>query len=281
MNNFETKNAPTWCSGCGNFAIWTAFKEAAQKQGWDSGNTVFTAGIGCHGHMINFVKINSFEGLHGRPIPLASAIKMVNHKLNVFVFTGDGDCLAEGGNHFISSARRNDDITVVLHDNAIYGLTVGQTSPRTPKGYKSKSTPKGNVQRPVNPLQLAIISGATFVARGYSGDIPRLTELIIKASEHKGFSLVDVLQPCVTFHKQYTHTYFQKKIKQLDKDYDKTNMEKALQKAGEWDEGIPVGIFYQVKLPAMHEEIPQIKERALMEIPLEKRNISDLLSNHQ
>ena len=281
MNKFETKNIPNWCSGCGNFAIWTAFKEAALKQGWDSSNTVFTAGIGCHGHMVNFVKITSFEGLHGRPIPLASAVKVVNHKLNVFVFTGDGDCLAEGGNHFVHSSRRNDDITVILHDNAIYGLTVGQTSPRSPRGYRSKSSPGGNIQKPINPLQLAIVSGATFVAREYSGDIPRLTELIIKANEHKGFSLVDILQPCVTFHKQYTHTYFQKKIYQLDKDYNKTDKEKALQKAGEWDEKIPVGIFYQVEAPAHHEEIPQIKKRTLKDIPLKKRDISGLLKKHQ
>ncbi len=278
----ESKNPPNWCPGCGNFSIWTAFKNAAAKKEWDNTNTVFTAGIGCHGHMVNFVKMNSLEGLHGRPVPLASAIKMTNHRLNVFVFTGDGDCLGEGGNHFIHSARRNDDITILLHDNAVYGLTVGQTSPRSSKGYQSKSTPKGNIEEPINPLQLAIASGGTFVARAYSGDIPRLTELIIEANEHKGFSLLNILQPCVTFNEQYTHGYFQKNIYQLDKSYDPTNKEKAFLKAGEWGSNkIPVGVFYKKERPAHHNLIPQIKKTPLVDVPLKKRDIRELLRKHQ
>jgi len=154
--NLDTPNKCNWCPGCGNFGIWAAFKMAAEKASWDTTNTAITAGIGCHGHIVNFVRVNSFEALHGRSIPVACGIKMSNNRLNVFAFTGDGDCLAEGGNHFIHAARRNQDITVILHDNAIYGLTTGQTSPRSPQGYKSKSTPQGVTDQPIHPLQLAI-----------------------------------------------------------------------------------------------------------------------------
>jgi 2-oxoglutarate ferredoxin oxidoreductase subunit beta len=278
---FQTPNVCTWCSGCGNFGIWFAFQEAALKARWDSRNSVFVAGIGCHGHIVNFVKITSFEGLHGRPIPVACGIKMANHKLNVFVFTGDGDCLGEGGNHFVAAARRNQDITVIIHDNAIYGLTVGQTSPRSPKNYKSKSTPLGNIEEPINPLQLAIVSGATFVARWYSGDIEGLADLMIEANNHKGFSVIDVLQPCVTFNYQYTHMFYQKNIYKLPPDYDKTDKHLALQKAEEWGRGkIPVGIFYQIEKPTHEEQMVAIKKQPLVKKAVRKRDISELLKNY-
>jgi len=278
---FQTPNKCTWCPGCGNFGIWTAFQKAALKAGWDNSNSVLVAGIGCHGHIVNFIKITSFEGLHGRPIPVACGIKMANHKLNVFVFTGDGDCLGEGGNHLVHAARRNQDITVLIHDNAVYGLTVGQTSPRSPKNYKSKSTPMGNIDEPLNPLQLAIISGATFVARWYAGDISGLADLIIKANRHKGFSVIDILQPCVTFNYQYTHTFYQKNIYKLEKNYDKTNKEEALRRAGEWgNKKIPIGVFYQVKKPTHEEQIISLKKKTLIERPLKKRDIHQLLKDY-
>jgi 2-oxoglutarate ferredoxin oxidoreductase subunit beta len=281
-NKFTTPIKCTWCPGCGNFGILESFKMAANKKGWDNTNTVLAAGIGCHGHIVNFLKLTSFEGLHGRPIPLGCGIKMANHRLNVFVFTGDGDCLGEGGNHFMHASRRNHNITVLIHDNAVYGLTVGQTSPRSPRNYKSKSTPQGNLEDPVNPLQLALVAGATFVARSYSGDIPQLTDLIIKANQHKGFSVIDILQPCVTFNKQYTHMFYQKNTYQIGKNYDPSNFEEAFKKAGEWGtKKIPVGIFYQVKKPSYEEQIPQIKKTPLVDIPLKKRDISDLLNTYQ
>ena len=150
----HSPNTLTWCSGCGDFGIWSAFMAAAAQAKWNNTNTALVAGIGCHGHIVNFLELTSFEGLHGRAIPVAAGIKLVNHKLNVFVFTGDGDALAEGGNHLIHAARRNQDLTVIIHDNAIYGLTTGQTSPRSPLGFKSKSTPFGNIEEPLQPLRL-------------------------------------------------------------------------------------------------------------------------------
>jgi 2-oxoglutarate ferredoxin oxidoreductase subunit beta len=273
-----TPNLPNWCPACGNFGIWTAFKNAAITSGWDNTNTVFVAGIGCHGHMVNFVKLNSFEGLHGRPIPVASGIKMSNHNLNVFVFTGDGDCLGEGGNHFIHAARRNHNITVLLHNNNIYGLTTGQTSPTSRKGLKTKSTPDGNPDEPFKVLNLAIAAGATFTARVYANDIAGLSEMIIKANEHKGFSVIELLQPCITFNKECPPAFFTDNTYHLPSDYDPTNIVSALEKTLEWGEKkIPVGLFYKVDKPTAESEFPQIAGKPLVNNPVQKRDISELL----
>jgi 2-oxoglutarate ferredoxin oxidoreductase subunit beta len=280
-DELTTKNTCTWCTGCGNFGIWTAFREAAVQQKWDDNNTAIVAGIGCHGHIINFLQMTAFEGLHGRAIPVASGVKMVNNRLNVFVFTGDGDCLSEGGNHFIHAARRNQNITVILHDNAVYGLTTGQTSPRSPKGYKSKSTPFGNIEEPLHPLRLALSAGATFLARAYAGDIEHVTELMIAANNHPGFAVIQILQPCVTFNREYTHDFFQENIYRLDDQYDATNQEAAYAKTLEWGiKKIPTGILYQVRKPTYEEQIPQIATKPLVNGELKKRDISRLLSTY-
>lgn len=276
--DLKTPNDLNWCPGCGNFGIWKAFNDAAVQEGWDNTNTVLVAGIGCHGHMVNFVRLTSFEGLHGRAIPVASGIKMANSDLNVFVYTGDGDCLAEGGNHFVNAARRNQNITVILHDNAIYGLTTGQTSPSSPKGFKSKSTPFGNTDEPISPLRLALAAGATFLGRVYAGNAQATAEMIIRANNHDGFALVQILQPCVTFNKVYTHAFYRENIYNLDGNYDKTSKEAAFAKTFEWGEKkIPVGVFYEVNEPTCESGIPQIQKKSLIRIPI-KRDISKLLS---
>lgn len=282
LNDLKTPKTCTWCPGCGNFGIWTAFKQAAVMEGWDNTNTVMVAGIGCHGHINNFVNLSSFEGLHGRPIPVAAGIKMVNQKLNVFVFTGDGDCLGEGGNHFIHAARRNQDITVILHDNAVYALTTGQTSPSSSCGYKSKSTPQGNIDPPAHPLALAISAGATFVARVYSGDLPRLTAMLIKANSHKGFAVVQVLQPCVTFNKEYSHIFFQENIYQLNEKHNTKDKQAAFAKSLEWGiKQIPVGIVYEVNEPTCEERVSHPKNLPVVTAPLQKRDINELLKSYQ
>lgn len=276
-----TPCSPNWCPGCGDFGIWAAFKNAAVAEGWNNTNSVMVAGIGCHGHIINFTKITSVEGLHGRPIPVATGIKLANHRLNVFVFTGDGDCLAEGGNHFIHVCRRNHNLTVILHDNAIYGLTVGQTSPTSPHSFKTKSTPDGNPDFPINPLALAIASGATFVARGYAGNIPDLTELIIKANAHQGISIVDILQPCQTFNKEYTHQFFQQNCYQLDQNHDATNRIEAFKKSLEWGpKQIALGIFYEENKPSYESALPQLKEKPLIDQSLLRDNLSELFKKY-
>ena len=165
MTDLSTPINPNWCPGCGNFPLWLSFKNACVSENWNNSNTTLVAGIGCHGHLVNFTKLTSIEGLHGRPLPIATGIKIANSDLNVFVFTGDGDCFGEGGNHFIHAARRNHNLTVILHDNSLYALTTGQASPLSEHGKKTKSTPMGNPDQPFNPLALAISAGATFVAR--------------------------------------------------------------------------------------------------------------------
>jgi 2-oxoglutarate ferredoxin oxidoreductase subunit beta len=256
LSELSTNHSPSWCPGCGNFGIWTGFKMAATKAGWDSKNTSIVAGIGCHGHIINFVKISSFEGLHGRAIPVASGIKYVKPDLNVFVFTGDGDCLGEGGNHFFHAAKRNQNLTVLLHNNSIYGLTTGQTSPTTSHNFHSKSTPAGNYDEPFSPTTLAIAAGATFVARSFAGNIAHLSEMIINANEHKGFAVIDILQSCPTFNEETNPLYFHNNTYILGSDYDPTNKIQAFAKSLEWGEKqIPLGIIYQesTKPPAEDE----------------------------
>ncbi|NMC36011.1 2-oxoacid ferredoxin oxidoreductase [Candidatus Beckwithbacteria bacterium] len=275
--DLNTPIQPNFCPGCGNFGIMAAFKAAAAKEGWDSSNTALTAGIGCHGHILNFTHITGFEGLHGRSVPLATGIKLANKDLNVFAFCGDGDCLGEGGDHYIHVCRRNHDITIILHDNAIYGLTTGQTSPASPHGFVSKSTPDGNLDWPFNPLILAIGAGATFVARGFSNDLQQLTELIIKANNHRGIAIVDILQPCITFNsKAFPLNFYQENTYYLPESYDSTDKEAAFAKAQEWGEKkIGLGVFYEeTKQPSYEAQIPQIAEQPLVSSEPEKRDIS-------
>ncbi|MFA5154926.1 MAG: thiamine pyrophosphate-dependent enzyme [Patescibacteria group bacterium] len=279
--DYLTPNKCTWCPGCGNFGIWSAFERAALAAGWDNSNTALVAGIGCHGHIVNFIGLTTFEGLHGRPIPVAAGLKLANSQLNVFVFTGDGDCLAEGGNHLIHAARRNQNITVIIHDNAIYGLTAGQTSPRSPQGLASKSTPDGNLEEPIHPLRLALAAGATFLARTYSGDIDQCSDILIKANQHDGLAVVQILQPCVTFNQVYSHIFYQENTYQLPADYDPTDRAAAFAKTMEWGEKqIPVGILYQANEPSYESRIPQISRQPLVKAAVRKRNIGKILKQY-
>lgn len=281
LSDLQSPIQPTWCPGCGNFSIWAAFKSACVKEDWNSSNSVLVAGIGCHGHLVNYTKLTSFEGLHGRSVPVATGIKLANNRLNVFVFSGDGDSLAEGGNHFVHACRRNHDINIILHDNAIYGLTTGQTSPMTPHGVKTKSTPDGNLDEPVSPITLAIAAGAGFVARGYAGDIPQLTELIIKAAKHPGLSLVDVLQPCVTFNKPYDHAYYKENTYYLSADHDVKNRGEAFKRSIEWGpKKIALGVIYEVDRPSYESQVEQISQKPLVENSPVRKNLEDLFKRY-
>lgn len=280
MEDLTTICKSTWCPGCGNFGLWGAFKNAAVKMSWDNTNSVLVAGIGCHGHILNFTKITSVEGLHGRAIPVGTGIKLANHKLNVFIFTGDGDCFGEGGNHFIHACRRNHNLTIIIHDNALYSLTTGQACPTTPHGEKTKSTPSGNLDNPINPVALAIASGATYVARAFSSDLPRLQELIIKANQHQGISIIDVFQPCPTLNKDYTNQFYLANCYQLGDDYNKNDKGEAFKKSLEWGEKkIPLGILYEEQKPSYESQIIQIKEKPLIENSTE-RNLEELFKKY-
>ncbi|GIW69912.1 MAG: 2-oxoglutarate ferredoxin oxidoreductase subunit beta [Patescibacteria group bacterium] len=276
-----TPCSPTWCPGCGNLNIWGAFKSAAIEQGWNNANTVLVAGIGCHGHILNFLKLTSFEGLHGRALPVATGIKLANGDLNVFVFTGDGDCFGEGGNHFIHACRRNHNLTVLIHDNSLYALTTGQTSPLSPHGLRTKSTPTGNPDEPFNPLALAIISGATFVARAYAGDMPKLTSLIVEANKHRGIAVIDILQPCVTYNKTFTHQFFRENTYYLGEKYDPTNREEALIKSQEFGtKQIPLGIFYKVDKPSYEDSALAKTQKNILKKSIQPQAINELFKNY-
>jgi len=264
--NFDTQIKPIWCPGCGNYGIFSALKAAFEKLGVPQEEIVVFYGIGCHGNMSNFLNVYGFEGLHGRPIPVAIGAKIANHNLKVIVVAGDGDSYGEGVNHIISAARGNHDITVIVHNNEIYGLTTGQTSPTSEKGTKTKSTPQGSIEIPLNPLALAITSGATYVARGFAGETEGLTNLIVSGIKHNGFSLIDVLQPCLSFEKIHNFEYLKEKIYDLSKrKYDKLDKIFAIRKTYEWEKKIPIGIFYQEERPSFTDELPQLKKQALVE----------------
>lgn len=278
IDAYKTPNQPTWCPGCGNFGIWAALKGACLKLniGPDDGFLVY--GIGCHGNMNNIMAMYGSTGLHGRGIPLAQGVKLANHKLPVIVITGDGDCIGEGGNHFIHAAKRNADITVIIHDNQVYALTTGQASPTARVGLKTKSTPHGVVETPMNPLILALSAGATFVSRGFSGDIPLLTDLIVQAVLHKGFSVVDVLQPCVTFNKPYGYEWYRERVYSLEKEgYKGDNKLEAIEKANMLDDRIAIGVLYREKRQTSEESEPALKNNPLISLPLDLSDMDDLV----
>ncbi|MDZ7798315.1 MAG: thiamine pyrophosphate-dependent enzyme [Patescibacteria group bacterium] len=276
--NLNTKAKNTWCPGCGNFTILAAFKKAVQElidEGIKKENFVITSGIGCSSKIIDYINLNSFSALHGRPITSAEGIKMGNPNLKVVAFQGDGGCYNEGISHLIHAAKRNIDITVLIHNNRNFALTTGQFTATSPQGFVGKSTPEGSIEKPFNPLKLMLDSGATFIARGYSGKINHLKNLIKQAVKHQGFSFIDILQPCVSFFD--TREFYNKKVSLVKNN--KLSVKKQAQSLIEkWDyqkdngqAKIPVGLFYKLKKstyekdllkdlnPSKRDKIPQIK----------------------
>ncbi len=269
---------PTWCPGCGDFGIWKSLQGAFAKLGIGPDDGLVVYGVGCHGNMYDWMRMYGFPGLHGRTLPVAQGAKLANHTLPVVAVSGDGDCLGEGGNHFIHAAKRNPDITVIIHDNQVYGLTTGQASPTAKAGFKTKSTPDGATDEPVNPLALALVSGATFVARGFSGDFVGLTDLMAQAISHKGFSVLDVLQPCVTFDKIHTYQWYRQRLyKVADEGYQPTDKFKALEKALEWGDKIPVGVLYKEDKPTSEDREPALASAPLVTSPVQSAHWDDLL----
>ncbi len=277
--DYNSPNKPDWCNGCGDFAILLSLKNALAERNLASKDTVVVSGIGCSGKLPHFAKTYAYESLHGRALPVATGVKLANNKLTVIAVGGDGDGYGIGMGHFMHAMRRNIDMNYIVHNNQIYGLTTGQTSPTSEKGMKSKSTPHGVIEVPVNPLAIAIAGGATFVARGFSGDLKHLTSLISQAIAHKGFALVDVLQPCVTFNKINTYPYFQKNCYKLEeKGHDPKDKMKAFERAQEWGEGkIPIGVFYKEERPTYEDELPTIAEKPLAHQDVSNVDISKLL----
>lgn len=261
----------TWCTGCGNFGILAALKKTLIELDIPHHNTVLISGIGCNSKIPHYINLNSYHTLHGRPIPLATGVHLANKDLRVFVHTGDGDCLGEGLGHFVHAARRNVNIAVFIHNNGVNGLTQGQFSPAAPRGYISKTSPPppGAPMDPVNPVAQAISSGATFVARGFSGNQAELVDIMKQAINHQGFAVVDILQPCVTWNRQLTWKFFNERAYSLQENgHDTSDRIKALEKSFEYGEKIPVGVFYKVDTPDLasgiaHPDAGTLKDHSI------------------
>ncbi len=249
MTNLATTAENTWCAGCGNFAILSAIRSVLQSLAEDGvplENVVLVSGIGCHAKIVDYINVNSFYSLHGRVVPVAEAIKLSRSNVKVIGFSGDGDSYGEGMEHLIFAAKRNIDITMIIHNNRVYGLTTGQYTPTSPLGYKGRSTPNGSKEMPINPLDVMLAAGATFLARGTSHGLELLKKIFKEAILHKGFSLVDVLQVCVTFDNLYE--YYDKRVYEMT-GHDPSDRMAALAKIREWDYDhdakIPLGVMYK------------------------------------
>ncbi len=262
--DFNGKVKPDWCPACGNFAQLSAIKAVLAELGIEPHNTVVVSGIGCSSNLPEFINAYGFHGLHGRLLPVASAIKWANPKLTVIGYGGDGDGFFEGTQHFYHTAKRNVDITYIVSDNQIFGLTTGQASPTSELGFKSKTTPEGNIEKPINPLAFGLAAGATFVARGFSGDPKHLNEIIKKGIQHRGFSFIDVFSPCVTFNKYNTYDYFRKRVYKYEAK-DLTDFAAAYSAVQEWGDRIPIGIFYQKQEPTYIDRDPVAAKISLVE----------------
>jgi 2-oxoglutarate ferredoxin oxidoreductase subunit beta len=280
MKDLETPKKNTWCPGCGNFGILSAVKGALIELGLEREQVVLVSGIGCHGKMVNYVNVNGFHGIHGRVLPIATGIKLANPELTVIGFAGDADQYDEGWEHFSHAIRRNIDMTLIVHDNQILGLTTGQTTATSLQGFKTKSTPFGSVVPPLNPIAHALVSNGTFVARGFAGDPKHLQSLIIEAVKHRGFSYLDVFQPCVTFNYLNTYQWFRERVYKLEeKGHDNTDRGKALEKSFEFGDRIPIGIFYREEKPTYLDNLPHVKGKTLARMPIEDIDVSAIMES--
>lgn len=238
-----------WCPGCGNFSILESMKKALVMSGLAPRDVLFVSGIGQAAKAPHYLNANVFNGLHGRALPTATGAKLANPRLTVIAESGDGCSYGEGGNHFLAAIRRNINVTLVVHDNQVYGLTKGQASPTTEEGVVTKAQPHGVFSAPFNPVAVAVAMHAGFVARGFSGETEHLSGLVAQAIAHPGFALVDVLQPCVSFNKVNTFSWYRKRCMPLSPDYDPTDWNAAMETASEWGERIPIGIIYRNRRP--------------------------------
>jgi 2-oxoglutarate ferredoxin oxidoreductase subunit beta len=269
---------PAWCPGCGNFGILEALNRALIEMEIEPHQVLLVSGIGQAGKLPHYTRGNVFNSLHGRPVPPAIGAKIANPELIVIAVSGDGDAYGEGGNHFLHAARRNHDITYMVHNNQVYGLTKGQASPTSDVGFITKTTPYGAAS-PVNPIALAIVSGASFVSRGFAGDVDHLSNLIKKGISHRGFALIDILQPCVSFNHKNTFQWYRERIYKLENErYDPSDKKAALEKALTWGEEIPIGIIYEENLPIYEVQLPALSEGPLVKQKIEPRRVKKVLA---
>jgi 2-oxoglutarate ferredoxin oxidoreductase subunit beta len=269
---FNSTEKSTWCPGCGDFGILAAVKQALAMLEIYPHECIIVSGIGCGSKLPHYIHANGFNILHGRALPVATGLKLANQDLKVICTTGDGDGYGIGMGHLVHTMRRNVDLVHIVEDNQTYGLTKGQYSPTSDRGYRTTTSPDGAIEYAVNPMTLAISGGATFVARAFSSEPKHLAQVIAQAIQHKGYALVDVLQPCVTYNKVNTNTWYKDHVYHLDEDqsYDPANRLMAFERAHEWEEKIPVGVIYRDETrPTYEEQVPTLQKGALVKQPIE------------
>lgn len=280
MEDLKTPYVPTWCPGCGDYGILTALKKALGMLDIEPENIALVTGIGCAPKIGQYVNTYRIETLHGRTLPVATGVKLTNHALTVIAEGGDGDGMGLGMGHFIHTARRNLDISYFIHNNQVYGLTKGQTSPTSELGMKTKFTPPphGNVERPINIVQMALQAGATFVARSSAAD-PQLANIMVQAIKHKGFAVVDILQPCVSFNRVNSYQWYQERVYPIPTlpEYDSSDFSQASKLSAQWGDKIPIGVFYQTERPTFEDSLPQLTGEPLVKKPLDGIAITALM----
>lgn len=256
FKDFRNNVKPNWCPGCGDFSVQAAIQRAAANIGLEPHQLAVISGIGCSGRISGYIHSYGFHGIHGRALPIAQGVKMANQDLTVIAAGGDGDGFAIGTGHTIHSMRRNIDITYIVMDNQIYGLTKGQTSPRSDFGFKTKSTPQGSIESPLSVIEMALTAGATFVAQSFSSDLKDLTSLIEQAIQHKGFSFINVFSPCVTYNKINTYDWFKENLTKLSdlEGYDPSDKKMAMRTLMDHN-GLVTGLIYQNKEQKSYEEL--------------------------
>jgi len=267
MNLAKADTHPAWCGGCGNFGILKAFNQAVEQAGIDTRTLVLVSGIGQAAKFPHYPAkpANVFNGLHGRALPAATGIKLANHSLRVIVTSGDGDMYGEGGNHFVQAVRRNISVACFVHNNQVYGLTKGQASPTSEVGFQTKLQVHGVIAGAFNPLAIAIIEDASFVARSFSGDVEHLTQMMIEAMKVEGFALLDILQPCVSFNRVNTFKWYKDRVRRIDDGHDPADRAAALELAFKWGGEIPIGVLYRGRRRSFESQLGVLGQGALVD----------------
>ncbi|MFV0422822.1 2-oxoacid:ferredoxin oxidoreductase subunit beta [Oleidesulfovibrio sp.] len=271
----------SWCPGCGNHDVLKALKQALSELELQSHTVAHVSGIGQAAKAPHYISLNGFNGLHGRGLPSAQAVKLANPQLTVIAESGDGCNYGEGGNHFLAAIRRNVDLTLLAHDNQIYGLTKGQASPTTMEGHVTKSQPDGVYNSAFNPIAVAVTMRCSFVARAFSGNVPHLVSVMKQAIQHKGFALVDIFSPCISFNKVNTFGWYKQRCYELPADYDPTNWDAAMEKAQEFGEKIPIGVLYKNTRPTLDERFDFLKEGPLCTQKVDLGTLDNIMDSYR
>ncbi|MBT2689849.1 2-oxoacid:ferredoxin oxidoreductase subunit beta [Bacillus sp. ISL-47] len=284
LKDYRVDIKPNWCPGCGDFSVLAAIQRAAVNLKIEPEDFVLQSGIGCSGRISGYLNVYGMHSMHGRALGLAQGVKLANKNLTVVCAGGDGDGFGIGLNHFVHAARRNIDITYIVMDNQIYGLTKGQMSPTSPKGFLTKSTPEGNPESPVSPIHVALSSNASFIAQGFSGNLKQITSLIEQGIQHKGFSFINIFSPCVTFNKVFTYDWFKQNLINLDNenDYDVSNRSLAFEKV-EQTNGFITGVIYRKERKEFTESLPGNSGKSSLidqNLSVNKSDIHNLLSRY-